>query len=131
MSPLAGDAVVSTHQRAVHRNAAADTGAEDDGEDTCCSGRCTIRRFAQCKTIGIVGKTHFTADQLSKVLTQWMTIEDGRVAVPHQAGGRGWTSGHAHADVRAATASVGFDRLNQFSNGMDRLGVGSLWSRDA
>jgi hypothetical protein len=77
VSPLARDRVRAFENPAIHHDAAARAGAEDDAKHDLRSGGRAIDRFGQCETVGIIGEADGPIEQLREVVRQRLTDEPG------------------------------------------------------
>ncbi len=106
VSPLAGDAVGSGEQTAVHHDAAAGTGADDHAEHSAGPAAGTVYRLGQGEAVGVVGQSYRASQHFGQVRVQVFPVQPHRVGVAHAAGkGRqgAWDTdahGAACADLR-------------------------------
>src|ERR1700712_343244 len=109
MAPLASDAVSAAMNLALHDDAAAATGAQDDTEHNAEAGTGAIGRLAQCKAVGIVLDPYFPSERIADVAVEAVAVEGDGVGVLHRAGG--WANDARNADSnrhRDAQSGFGF-----------------------
>ena len=83
VSPFPGDAVGAGQQFAVHHNAAANAGAQDDAKHHAMAGTGAIGRLRQREAVGIVLDVNVAIESLHQVTQQRPPVQPGRIAVAH------------------------------------------------
>ena len=116
--PLAGDAVAPGDHAAVHHDAGAAAGADDDAEHGARTGPRAVGGLGQSEAVGVVLDADFPAECLCKVAVEGMAVEADRVGVLHEAGGRADDARYADAD--ADRAELRFDGENGFRRASGR-----------
>ncbi len=86
--PLAGNAVGAFDQMAIEGDAAAATGADDDGEYALGALGRAIERFGQGQAVGVVSQLDRPAERRFHILMKTTPVEIGRIGVAHDAGPR-------------------------------------------
>ncbi len=82
--PFARQPVRPLQDATVHGNAGPGAGAQDGGEDDCCTRAGTVGGFGKCQAIGVVGQHHRLPAGDLQVGLQRHAVEAGGIAVLHQ-----------------------------------------------
>ena len=102
-------AVRTAMDAAVHDDAAAAAGAEDDAEDHAEPGAGAVGRLAEGEAVGVVLDPDLAFERLAHVVVEAMAVQGDGVGVLDQAGGGADDTGDADADgagdAEAASAS--------------------------
>ncbi len=131
MAPLAGDAVGTGQQLAVHHHAAAAAGAEDHAEHAARAGAGAVDRLGQREAVGVVVQAQLAAERALEVLLERLAVHPGRVAVAQLARGRRQRARMADADRQPRGAGRGLERLHQLRDRDERAGVVAARRGDA
>ena len=100
MPPFAGDGVFAGQHLAVYDDAAADSGAENNAENHGRTLGRAVRRFGYGETIGVIGQSHRTTDELGQVRIQGMADQAGGIGVFYPRRRRRQGAGNTDADAR-------------------------------
>ena len=85
MSPFAADGIGTGQQPAVHDDATADAGAENNSEYDRRAPPGPIDGFLKGKTIGVVGQSYLALEQRLQVVLQGLTVQALGVGIAQQA----------------------------------------------
>ena len=119
MAPFAADGVDALDEAAVHHDAAADAGAEDDAEDHLRAGAAAVHGLGEGEAVGVVGDFHRTVEDAGEVALQVAAVQPGRVALGDVAGAAVDRAGDADADALDAGARFALEPLHQPADGLE------------
>ena len=107
---------------AVHDDAAAAAGAEDDPEHDSIAGAGTVGGLAEGEAVGVVLDADLAVQAFADVVVEAVAVQGDGVGALDQAGGGADDARDADADC-GGDAEAGFAVANQGGDGAERVGV--------
>ena len=101
--PLPCDTIGATDRLAAYHDPATGTGADNHAEHHSCTGRRSIGRLRQRKTISIIGKAQGAAQQRLEVPLHRLAVQADGIGVPDAPAGTGKAARHADTDTAFPT----------------------------
>ena len=129
VSPFAADGIGTGQQPAVHDDATADAGTENNSEYDRRAPPGSIDGFRQGKAIGVVGQSYLAVEQRLQIALQGLTVESPGVGIAQQADSRK-RAGCTDANT-CGRLQLTFDRMHQIDHRAQRGAVIVLRRRDA
>ena len=100
MAPLSGDPVRAAVDLALHDDATAASGAQNDPEHDAEADSGTIGRFTQGEAVGVVLDAHLAVEGLADVVVEAAAVQGDGIGTLYQAGSRADHARDADPDRR-------------------------------
>lgn len=118
VTPLAGNAISSVVDTAIHGDSAAASGSENHCENQMFSGAGAVGGFGDGEAVGVVGATNFSVQGFAEVAVKRFSNHPGGIGIFYGMGDSRNGTGNADADG-AAAAQFAFNLLDALFDGAD------------
>jgi len=110
---------------AIDCDASPHAGAQDHAEHNLATRCGAVGGFGDGEAVGVIGQSHFAAEDALEVLLQWPAVEAGGIGVLDQSGGGRNRPGRREA-YPASSADLSFEFCHDSDDGLDRLFIRTL-----